>query len=92
MPTTDPESRSANGTRVRSSDRRITTTIKTVEVGNVFVPIVGLACQQWLEPVYGREIEWFEWPDVLKYGPGGRYDLHAGDRLMAAEKDAEYSP
>ena len=30
-----------------------------------------------MREAYGDELEWFEWPDVLEYGPGGRYDLHA---------------
>ena len=71
------EARPAGGTRQRHSERRITTTIKTFDVGEAFVPVVGLAFQQWIPEAYGDEIEWFEWPDILKYGPGGRYDLHA---------------
>lgn len=57
--------------------RRITTLIKTFEKGDAFVPVVGHAFLQWVRGAYGQELEWFEWPDVLCYGPGGRYDPHA---------------
>jgi hypothetical protein len=75
--TVKDEERPGGGTRQRLSRRRITTTIKTFDVGDVFVPVVGLAFEQWIPEAYGDEIEWFEWPDILQYGPGGRYDLHA---------------
>ena len=71
------EDRETGDTKLKYSSHRITTLIKTFEVGDDFIPVVGLACQHWLRPAYGREIEWFEWPDILQYGPGGRYDLHA---------------
>jgi predicted 2-oxoglutarate/Fe(II)-dependent dioxygenase YbiX len=76
----------ATDTRVLSSDHRITTTIKTFEVGDEVVPLVGHAFQTWVQDVYGQEIEWFEWPDILKYGPGGRYDLHADAEVL--DRDA----
>jgi hypothetical protein len=57
--------------------RRITTLIKTFGEGDAFVPVVGHAFLHWVRGAYGQELEWFEWPDVLCYGPGGRYDPHA---------------
>jgi hypothetical protein len=57
--------------------RRITTLIKTFDEGDAFVPVVGQAFLHWVRGAYGQELEWFEWPDVLCYGPGGRYDPHA---------------
>jgi predicted 2-oxoglutarate/Fe(II)-dependent dioxygenase YbiX len=82
----------------RHSAHRITTAIKTMNVGEAFVPVVGLAFQHWVREAYGDEIEWFEWPDVLMYGPGGRYNLHADADLRDPEtgawrraKDRDYS-
>jgi len=69
-------------TRILHSNHRITTTINTLEVGGDVVPLVGHAFQSWVQDAYGREIEWFEWPDILKYGQGGRYDLHADSEVQ----------
>lgn len=58
------------------SDVRITTTVKTFEEPDRFLPLVARALRESVGPAFGADIEWFEWPDVLFYGPGGRYDLH----------------
>ncbi|MGD8733442.1 MAG: 2OG-Fe(II) oxygenase [Gammaproteobacteria bacterium] len=58
------------------SDYRITTTIKTFDQPDTFLPLIARALREHVEPGYQRRVEWFEWPDVLLYRAGGRYDLH----------------
>mgnify|MGYP000629802677 CR=1 FL=1 len=41
-----------------------------------FLPLIARALREHVEPGYQRRVEWFEWPDVLLYRAGGRYDLH----------------
>lgn len=60
----------------RRSARRITTTIKTFEHPDAFATVVARGLREHVEPRYGVRIEWFEWPDVLLYRPGGHYELH----------------
>jgi predicted 2-oxoglutarate/Fe(II)-dependent dioxygenase YbiX len=58
------------------SARRVTTTIKTFDAPGVFTPVVARALRDHVDPFYGLRTEWFEWPDVLLYRPGGHYDIH----------------
>jgi len=58
------------------SESRVTTLIKTFDSPDTFIPIVARAFRDHVEPAYGAQVEWFEWPDVLFYRPGGRYNLH----------------
>ncbi len=67
------------------SDYRITTTIKTFDQPDVFLPLVARALKEHVEPAYQRTVEWFEWPDVLLYRAGGRYDLHTDADLRDKE-------
>lgn len=60
----------------RESAVRVTTTIKTFDIADRIVPLVGRAFFDCIEPHYGARIEWFEFPDILEYGPGGHYDAH----------------
>ena len=69
----------------RRSARRITTTIKTFERPEAFTTIVARGLREHVEPRYGVRIEWFEWPDVLLYRPGGHYDLHTDADLRDPE-------
>lgn len=59
-----------------ASETRVTTLIKTFDSPDVFNPIVARAFRDHVEPAFGAQVEWFEWPDILFYRPGGRYDLH----------------
>lgn len=58
------------------SARRVTTTIKTFDAPDAFAPMVARALRDHIDPFYGLRTEWFEWPDVLLYRPGGHYDSH----------------
>jgi predicted 2-oxoglutarate/Fe(II)-dependent dioxygenase YbiX len=61
----------------RESQHRVTTLIKTADVADVFCPLIARTLHQHVLPRYGAgAVEWFEWPDVLRYDPGGRYDVH----------------
>lgn len=61
----------------RPSQQRITTLIKTVAVAGDFCPLVARALRERVLPFYGAAaVDWFEWPDVLQYDPGGHYDVH----------------
>lgn len=64
---------------------RVTTVIKTFDVPEIFVPIVARALREHVEPEFDKKIEWFEWPDVLFYRPGGRYDVHTDADLRDKE-------
>lgn len=69
----------------RRSAQRVTTTIKTFEQPEAFVKVVARGLRDHVEPRYGVRIEWFEWPDVLFYRPGGHYDLHTDADLRDPE-------
>ena len=60
---------------------RVTTIIKSFDQPEAFVPVVARAFREQVEPAFGTRIEWFEWPDVLLYEPGGRYDVHTDSDL-----------
>jgi hypothetical protein len=61
----------------RYSSQRVTTIIKTAGMAEQVVPLVGRAFLEHVAPRYGVRFEWFEWPDILEYGPGGHFDMHA---------------
>jgi hypothetical protein len=73
------------GLLTRRSERRITTTIKTFEHPEPFTTVVAQGLREHVEPRYGVRIEWFEWPDVLLYRPGGRYELHTDADLRDSQ-------
>lgn len=60
---------------------RVTTVIKNFDQPEAFVPVVARAFREQIEPAFDTRIEWFEWPDVLLYDPGGRYDIHTDSDL-----------
>ena len=65
------------GTLIRQdADTRVTSIIKTFGIADDIVPLIGRAFFDWVEPHYGTRIEWFEFPDILKYLPGGHYGTH----------------
>lgn len=60
---------------------RITTTIKTFDIADEVVPFVGRAFFDQVGPHFGVEFEWFEFPDILRYDPGGHYHTHNDSEL-----------
>ncbi len=81
-----------------ASDKRITEKVKidglAPEIVTLFTDVYGHR----LEPHYGVEFEWFERPQILRYGPGGKYHAHAdAEHYDKAEKryvraqDRDYS-
>ena len=65
----------------RRSTRRITTIVKTHGMAEAVVPLMGRAFLERAAPNYGVRFEWFEWPNILEYGPGGRFDIHADSEI-----------
>lgn len=59
------------------SAHRVTTHIDIQAIAREIIPLVGRAYTDFVAPHFGVETEWFEYPTVLRYGPGGRYDEHA---------------
>jgi hypothetical protein len=60
----------------KDSESRITTTIKTFEIADQVVPVVDRAFVDHVEDHYQVKFEWFEFPDILRYDPGGHYAAH----------------
>ena len=58
------------------SAKRVTTIVETANMGDQIVPIVAGAYRDCVSPNYGVTIEWFEFPQLLKYDPGGHYGEH----------------
>jgi len=71
-----PDKAAPGGLAERSSSVRITSTIKTFGIADQVVPLVGRAFFDCVQPHYGQRIEWFEFPDILQYKPGGHYGTH----------------
>ena len=46
------------------------------------VPVAGRAFVELAAPHYGVEFEWFEWPNILEYVRGGRYETHADAEIF----------
>jgi predicted 2-oxoglutarate/Fe(II)-dependent dioxygenase YbiX/peroxiredoxin len=71
---------------IRKSDARITDNVyiddMSPEILTLFLNIYGHQVQ----PFYNTKIEWFERPQILKYGPGGKYDQHADAEHFNREK------
>jgi len=73
----------------RDSQHRITTLIKTMGVADVFCPPVARALRERVLPYYRADaIDWFEWPDVLQYDPGGLYEVHNDAEVYDPETSA----
>lgn len=81
-----------------ASDKRITEKVRidglAPEILALFTDVYGHR----LEPHYGVEFEWFERPQILRYGPGGKYHAHADaehyDRALGRyvrAQDRDYS-
>jgi hypothetical protein len=60
----------------KDSDSRITTTIKTFDIADEVIPVVERAFMDHVQDHYNEEFEWFEFPDILRYDPGGHYAVH----------------
>ena len=73
----DAPSADTAATTDRYSSQRVTTIIKTAGMAEQVVPLVGRAFLEHVAPRYGVRFEWFEWPDILEYGPGGHFEMHA---------------
>jgi predicted 2-oxoglutarate/Fe(II)-dependent dioxygenase YbiX len=67
------------------STYRQTTLIKSFDEPSAFLPTVARAFREHVEPAFAVQVEWFEWPDVLLYGAGGRYDVHTDADLPDRE-------
>ncbi len=66
----------AGGIVSRASTVRITSTIKTFGIAEHIVPLVARGFFDCVQTHYGTRIQWFEFPDILKYVPGGHYGKH----------------
>jgi predicted 2-oxoglutarate/Fe(II)-dependent dioxygenase YbiX len=72
----------------KNSDSRITTTIKTFDIAHQVIPVVRAAFQRHVQAHYGVEFEWFEFPDILRYDPGGHYAAHNDSEVWDTDTDA----
>lgn len=64
------------GYQDRRSTERVATLAKTHGAAGEFWPPVARALAEHIGPRYGLRIAWYEWPDVLDYGPGGHFSCH----------------
>lgn len=63
--------------RTEPSDDRITDTVNINETRESISGFLASACHNVLVPHYGIDIEWYETPTLLRYGPGGKYEHHS---------------
>jgi predicted 2-oxoglutarate/Fe(II)-dependent dioxygenase YbiX len=57
----------------KDSESRITTTIKTFDIADEIIPIVERGFMDHVQDHYDVR---FEFPDILRYDPGGHYAVH----------------
>lgn len=62
---------------MRTSDKRITEKVRIDGIAPEMLALFTDVYGHRLEPFYGVEFEWFERPQILRYGPGGKYHAHA---------------
>lgn len=55
---------------------RVTQQIDVSDAAEHFIPLVDHVFKEYVNPYYGVETERFEFPQVLKYGPGGKHIQH----------------
>ncbi|MGI9263987.1 MAG: 2OG-Fe(II) oxygenase [Gammaproteobacteria bacterium] len=72
----------------KDAQTRITTTIKTFDIAEAVIPIVKRAFLGELRHHYGVEFEWFEFPDILRYDPGGHYAEHNDSEVWDLKSDS----
>ncbi|MGB5587050.1 MAG: 2OG-Fe(II) oxygenase [Gammaproteobacteria bacterium] len=77
----------AGGIVSRDSAVRITSTIKTFGIAEQIVPLVGRAFFDCVQPHFDTRIQWFEFPDILKYVPGGHYGTHNDSEVWDEQAD-----
>lgn len=61
----------------RPDDSRITDHVNIQGIQNQISTILEKACRNILAPHYDIDIEWYEKPTLLRYGPGGTYGHHS---------------
>jgi predicted 2-oxoglutarate/Fe(II)-dependent dioxygenase YbiX len=64
-------------------------TSQEISLGKLVEPVneVVAQCFHNSAPLFGREIEWFEQPKVLRYGPGNSYGVHADNCYRASTEN-----
>lgn len=74
------------GLALQHSSGRVTDKVELGERRAEIVTAVAAAFEGPVPATLGRRIEWFENPQVLRYGPGGRYGPHAdSEHFLPAE-------
>lgn len=85
-----PQHAAATGGTDMRRDAPGVRTSETVDIYRLSVDVVGVVrhvYQQYVAPYFRADIEWFERPEVLRYGPGGEYKPHAdADHFVAEER------
>jgi predicted 2-oxoglutarate/Fe(II)-dependent dioxygenase YbiX len=73
----DLERSTADKVLRKYDDRRVTERVDVGELQSELDGQVHRALGQFIAPRVERSFSWFEQPQVLRYRPGGRYELHA---------------
>lgn len=73
--------------KVRSA-QRVGELVPIDGMADEIVNLVGRAWRYEVEPRFHMELEWFECPQLLRYGPGGRYVPHADSDVWNPEQSA----
>lgn len=68
--------------RDEQDHNRITEEVKAQELREVINASVSRAYQTVITKAVGREFAWFERPQVLRYEPGGWYNIHADSEVL----------
>jgi hypothetical protein len=82
----DPDRSTPGKTVMRLDDRRVTERVDLRERHSVLDGWVRRALTNEIAPTVGREFEWFERPQLLKYGSGGFYQGHADSDLYLPDR------
>lgn len=69
-------------------DRRVTERVDLGETQEELEAVVRRACAEVIVPTLGRELAWFERPQLLRYGVGGFYQRHADSHNFYVEHNA----
>ena len=72
----------------KASQSRVTTTIKTFDIAEEVIPIVERGFLDHVQDHYGVRFEWFEFPGILRYDPGGHYAVHNDSEVWDVSKDS----
>ena len=72
---------------VEATGGRVTDKVDTGERRADIVAAVARAFKGPVAAAFGRRVEWFENPQVLRYGPGGVYGLHADSEHFVKSED-----